>query len=76
MIARVAITSWDPKTLNTKMSLNPSSLTLVICGDAQGTHAQEQALVLLYCAKATEEARNHDDGSDTDDHVGGRERGE
>lgn len=40
------------------------------------THAQEQALVLLDGAQASQEARYHDDGADGDDHVGGRERGE
>lgn len=34
------------------------------------THAQEQALILLDGAQATEEARYHDDGADGDDHVG------
>lgn len=40
------------------------------------THAQKQALVLLDGAQATEEARYHDNGTDEDDHVGGRQRGE
>lgn len=35
------------------------------------THTQEQALVLLDGAQATEKACHHDDGSDADDHVGG-----
>lgn len=37
------------------------------------THAQQQALVLLDGPQATEEACHHDDGSDADDHVGGRQ---
>lgn len=40
------------------------------------THAQQQALVLLDGAEASQEARHHDDAAQGDDEVGGRERWE